>query len=163
MKPKRKKSSAWCFGWLVHGDYDREGWWITDNAGYQNTMIVSLMRVTDGSGQTARLLVVWRFMLEWAKPQGIKSQPPSSLDRIARRVSDSALYEPSFPDNYTDGQVISNMLSGGPQWYFRRIVQCPRRWWQLRQRWKRTGEIWQPNDASEFDVIQLHRKVKIVG
>lgn len=62
-----------CFGgWLVRGDYDREGYWITDKAGYRNTLTASLTRITDPSGQVARRIVLWRFMLEWAKPQNEK-------------------------------------------------------------------------------------------
>ena len=72
--------SAWFCGWLVRGDYDREGYWITDKAGYRNTLTASLTRITDPSGQVARRIVLWRFMLEWGKPQnadvsGVERKP----------------------------------------------------------------------------------------
>lgn len=66
---KAVRWSAWFCGWLVRGDYDREGYWITDNAGYRNTQIMSLTRITDSSGQVVRRIVLGRFMLEWGKPQ----------------------------------------------------------------------------------------------
>ncbi len=70
--------SAWFCGWLVRGYYDREGYWITDRQGYRNTMLVSLTRITDTRGQVARRIVVWRFMLEWAKPQNAPDQRPGA-------------------------------------------------------------------------------------
>ena len=73
--------SAWFCGWLVRGDYDREGYWITDRQGYRNTMLVSLTRITDTSGQVARRIVLWRFMLEWAKPQNGRGERPGQEAR----------------------------------------------------------------------------------
>lgn len=70
--PKRVPCSAWLCGWLVRWDYDSEGYWITDKAGYRNTLTLALTRITDQSGQVARRIVLWRFMLEWAKPHSDK-------------------------------------------------------------------------------------------
>lgn len=66
---RRSPASGWFCGWLVRAHYDREGYWITDKAGYRNTLTMALTRITDPSGQVARRIVLWRFMLEWAKPQ----------------------------------------------------------------------------------------------
>ena len=66
------RSSAWLGGWLVRWDYDREGYWITDAAGYRNTLKAAYTRITDTSGQVARRIVLWRFMLEWVKPPKLR-------------------------------------------------------------------------------------------
>ena len=67
--------SAWFCGWLVRWDYDREGYWITDAAGCRNTLKAAYTRITDTNGQVARRIVLWRFMLEWAKPQNDQGLP----------------------------------------------------------------------------------------
>jgi hypothetical protein len=73
-------------------------------------------------------------------------------DKICRRKIDGALFAPSCPDNWTDGDAIAAMIRGGPQFYFRRVVLAPRKWWQFSRRWKRTGEIWEPK-SNEFDIL----------
>jgi hypothetical protein len=66
--------SKWVCGWLVRGDCDREGYWITDKAGYRNTLTIALTRITDPSGQVARRIVVGPLMLEWGKPHTDQAQ-----------------------------------------------------------------------------------------
>ena len=65
MKIEILDGSAWFCGWIVRWSYDREGYWITDNGGYHNTLTMALTRITDQKGQVARRIVIWRFMLEW--------------------------------------------------------------------------------------------------
>jgi hypothetical protein len=55
---------------MVRGEYDREGYWITDEAGYRNTLKVAIVRITD-VGFVAYRVVLWRLMLEFAKPNKI--------------------------------------------------------------------------------------------
>lgn len=68
------------------------------------------------------------------------------VNKICRRKSDGRFYEPSHPDD-----AVIDLFNYS--WYFREVELMPRRWWQLRPRWKRTGEIWEP-DSGEFDVLE---------
>lgn len=69
------------------------------------------------------------------------------------RRSDGATFEPSYPDDYTEGAAIAAVLSRKPSWYFRRVERVPKRWWHLKEMWRRTGEIWQPEEGSDFTVL----------
>lgn len=71
---------------------------------------------------------------------------------LCRRKTDGALFEPSHPDHWGDAAAITALLSNGPQFYFRRVELAPRRWWQRRARWQRTGEVWEP-ESGEFEVL----------
>ena len=78
--------------------------------------------------------------------------------KLCVRKSDGTIYEPSSPDDYNMGNAISDMLSGRSVWYFRRVRTEKRKWWQLwkrKVRFLRTGEIWQPKEGNEFDVIDV--------
>ena len=72
---------------------------------------------------------------------------------LAQRISDGALFLPSFPADSSDNIILLEMLSERSQYYFRRVIQIERAWWQLRERYMRTGEIWMPLRSSEFNVI----------
>ena len=74
-------------------------------------------------------------------------------DKFVLRKVDNAVFEPSYADTYNEAIAIKECLSGECFWFFRRIAPVPRRWWHVGRYWKRTGEIWQPRQGAEFDVI----------
>lgn len=72
---------------------------------------------------------------------------------LCRRKSDGAMFRPSCPPDYCEGQAIADAIMGRRLFYFEGIRWQPRRWWQLRGRWVDTGEVWQP-ESGEFEVIR---------
>lgn len=74
--------------------------------------------------------------------------------KLAVRKDDKAVFQPSYPDDYEEASAIADIIRGTIAWYFRRIVPVPRRWWHLRRRWKRTGEIWGTTTPDTFDVVK---------
>lgn len=70
------QSKRWLFGWLVRLNYDSEGWFITDNKGYRNTLPMAYMVITDATGQTIRRVTAGPIMLEWAYPQNNQGGEP---------------------------------------------------------------------------------------
>ena len=73
--------------------------------------------------------------------------------KLVRRLSDGAIFEPSVPDNYDMLDCVAEILAGRSSWFLRKIEQVPRRWWHLRRRWKRTGEVWITRYPRSFEVI----------
>lgn len=82
-----------------------------------------------------------------------KIEKPRSVRELIRRKSDGKLFEASYPDSYDEGQAIADCLMGKATFYFREIVPAKKRWWQWKQRWLRTGEIWQPESGKEFEIV----------
>lgn len=82
-----------------------------------------------------------------------------SVEKLARRKADGALFEPSVPDDYNRADAIADCLLGRMAWYFRRVLPAPRRWWHRSPRWIRTGEVWEPTRPSEFEVLRGNDKV----
>ena len=80
------------------------------------------------------------------------------MKKLIIRTSDGALFEPSFPDNYNEGRALADAISAAfnnkPCWYFRRIEPIKKRWWHFKQRYKRTGEVWEPNASEEFELLK---------
>lgn len=69
------------------------------------------------------------------------------------RLCDDAVFESSYADDYSESAALADLFIGNSDWYFRQITRLPRRWWQIRRRWKRTGAVWQPISANQFRVI----------
>lgn len=78
---------------------------------------------------------------------------------IVVRVSDRALFEPSCPDDYTDGKCLSDILSRVRTFYFRRVVKVKRSFW-FGSKLVPHGEIWEPTDTSLFDVVEKSEVMK---
>ena len=72
---------------------------------------------------------------------------------LAKRISDGALFEPSFPDGYSSAVATADMLRGNRVFYFRRIVGVPKKWYQRADRYERTGEVWEPENSRYFEVV----------
>ncbi len=77
------------------------------------------------------------------------------LDKIVVRRLDNSIYEPSTPDGYNAGNAFADMLSGKPSWYFREIVEVPKKWWHRKKRYTRTGKTWEPQEGKEFKVLTI--------
>ena len=77
----------------------------------------------------------------------------SSSTKLVVRISDNAVFEPSFPDDYGPGELLAEFLSFRTGWYFRHIL--PQKGWffRLTRSWKRTGVIWVPQDPHLFNVV----------
>ena len=74
--------------------------------------------------------------------------------KICRRKTDNAMFLPSYPESWDDADALRSLLPGaGCDFYFRRVRLHPRKWYFPFRRWVRTGEIWQPKDPCEFDVL----------
>ena len=84
------------------------------------------------------------------------------MSKLVIRASDGAVFEPSCPDNYDEGQALIDLFSGINCWYFRQLQWKPRRWWQLYGKWKRTGEIWKPKEGREFDVVTRKQAIDLL-
>jgi len=76
------------------------------------------------------------------------------------RKRDGALFISSHPDNYDGG--FADLLAGkggadSPLWYFRGVRPVPKRKWygKIKIGWEFTGEIWEPKDGREFEVIDV--------
>lgn len=72
---------------------------------------------------------------------------------LVKRKSDGTIFEASFPEWWNEGDALMSMLHHDAyQFYFREVKWQPRKWWQLKGKWVRTGVIWQTNSILEFDV-----------
>ena len=79
------------------------------------------------------------------------------LDTICERISDNAIFEPSYPDDYNVFKDLVDIRKNNesPKWYFRELVKLPKKWWQKVPRFERTGKIWEPKDGKEFKIIHI--------
>lgn len=75
-------------------------------------------------------------------------------DKLCIRKSDATVWEPSCPDDYTEGDALATALLGRPSWYFRHVEWESSPWWKFwtRGKWVRTGDIWKP-ESGEFMVV----------
>lgn len=74
------------------------------------------------------------------------------LDKIVKRRSDGSLWRGSYPDDF--GHAMQGLFSGKSHYYFRSIRKLPRQWWQRKDRWEDTGDIWEHGDDNAFDVME---------
>lgn len=81
-------------------------------------------------------------------------------NKLAKRQSDGKLFEPSFPSGYDEGKALADCFSGKANWYFREIVELPKKFWWFAKRFRRTGVIWEPKSGDEFEVITERYVVK---
>lgn len=90
-------------------------------------------------------------MNEWVIGDGVGF---SSNRWLARRLTDEQMFEPSYPEWWTDEDSYRAVLEG-PSYYFREIEKLPRRWYRPFRLWRRTGRIWEPDDHTLFEAVSV--------
>lgn len=78
-------------------------------------------------------------------------------DKLCIRNSDKKIFIPSYPEYWNDGDSVNACISGNVKWYFKEVIETS--WWIFRY-WGETGEIWEPKEANEFNVINYKQHHK---
>lgn len=75
------------------------------------------------------------------------------MTKLCVRKSDHAVFRPSYPDDYSEGKALLDLMSGRDCYYFRRVELRPLSWFPWVKRWRDTGEVWEPR-SGDFTVVE---------